>query len=347
MPNILSFKVERDIFESKASASSVKLGSLVTLTTQLSVDRVPSLQRQCLSWGGVCSAAVYVEQQETPKDLLASLQDITDKVKQAGGCLVVSVIHKFQGNVNEYDTMYPINALRNLATEEAVGDFVFALDVDFIASKHMLDRFDDYSKHASQSEKPVALVIPAFWISPWVAGEDPNFFPRTPEELIDSQAELFKVSQREAAHGPTNFTKWNESMHMEKREYWTYDVKFAEYFEPYVIVNRLLAPRYDERFRGYGFNKAEFLHHLNALDFRFQVLATDGFVFHGEHAKSDSQEKYGNRLTDARAKDSDGTPLTQVGRVEALWASFRGELATNFPSQADLKKAFSEDTSQE
>jgi len=345
-PNIMSYNIERDVFDTKRKSSKSKLDGVVTLTTQTSVDRVESMERQCLSWAGTCSAAVFVPEQTIPEELFQKMKKMTENVEEAGGCLIISVIHAIPGDdIDEYDAGYPINALRNLATDESTGDFVFALDVDFVASEYFLDRLREYQDHAldaqAKTAKAVALVIPAFWIP----NEGPNavpdkdrpdpavFLPRTWPDLDKSHAELFKLSLRDVAHGPTDFPRWHAALFTEKNTSsdWTYHVDFAEYFEPYVIVNKHLAPRYDERFRGYGFNKAEFLHHLNANMFDFQVLATDAFVLHGEHEKSVSQNKYGNRLTDLREKDENGKPLTQVGKVEVLWSSFKQELAPNFP----------------
>jgi len=348
-PNIMSYNIERDVFDTKRKSRNSKLDAVVTLTTQLSVDRVESMERQCLSWNGTCSAAVFVPEQIIPTDLFNTMEQMTKNVEAAGGCLIISVIHGIPGDdVDEYDAGYPINALRNLATDESTGDFVFALDVDFVASEYFLDRLRDYQDHGlsttAKTAKPVALVIPAFWIP----NEGPNkvadderpdpsvSLPRDWPSLAKAHAELFKLSLRDVAHGPTDFPRWHEALLAGKKntsDDWTYHVDFAEYFEPYVIVNKHLAPRYDERFRGYGFNKAEFLHHLNANEFDFQVLATDAFVLHGEHDKSESQNKYGNRLTDLRAQDENGKPLTQVGKVEVLWSSFKQELAPNFPRQ--------------
>jgi len=345
-PNIMSYNIERDVFDTKRKSHKSKLDKVVTLTTQTSVDRIESMERQCLSWEGTCSAAVFVPEKIIPTELFNTMEQMTKNVEAGGGCLIISVIHGIPDDdeVDEYDAGYPINALRNLATDESTGDFVFALDVDFVASEYFLDRLRDYQDNglseAAKTAKPVALVIPAFWIPnegphavPDKDRPDPAvFLPRNWPDLAKSKAELFKVSLRDVAHGPTNFTKWHAALFDKKNKSddWTYHVDFAEYFEPYVIVNKHLAPRYDERFRGYGFNKAEFLHHLNADSFDFQVLATDAFVLHGEHEKSVSQDKYGNRLTDLRAQDENGKPLSQVGKVEVLWSSFKQELAPNF-----------------
>lgn len=37
-----------------------------------------------------------------------------------------------------------------------------------------------------------------------------------------------------------------------------YAVPFEPCFEPYVVVDKTVTPMYDERFRGYGMNKANF-----------------------------------------------------------------------------------------
>lgn len=47
-------------------------------------------------------------------------------------------------------------------------------------------------------------------------------------------------------------------------------------------MHRLLAPWYDARFRGYGFNKIEHTAHLNATGFKFVVHPT-GFIVHRAH----------------------------------------------------------------
>lgn len=49
-------------------------------------------------------------------------------------------------------------------------------------------------------------------------------------------------------HSPTNFTLWKEANA-------PYEVTYEEGFEPFVVMNRLLVPPFDERFEGYGRNK--------------------------------------------------------------------------------------------
>jgi Glycosyl-transferase for dystroglycan len=56
-------------------------------------------------------------------------------------------------------------------------------------------------------------------------------------------------------------------------------------FEPYVVALRAATPWYDERFRGYYYDKAVQLHHMWRLGFRFAVHP-NAFVVHFPHASS-------------------------------------------------------------
>lgn len=297
--HVLDYKKERDIFDARTSATSAPAASLITLTTQLSADRLPSLRTQCLAWRGVCSAAIYVAT-EDDSEIRHEVRQVAQDVEHAGGRLVVSLLYSLEldGNnakLSEYDAQYPVNALRNLATEEAVGQFVFALDVDFVPSDGLLEQLQEYCKQPALTPegKPVALIIPAFETA---QNADSEHVPRTYEDLIAQKAEAFHIDRYWPGHGPTNFTRWHELVTdpttSANTADWTYTVNYEPDFEPYVVVNRLLAPRFSEYFRGYGYNKAEFLQRLDALGFTFQVLARRAFVVHGSHEKSEARSNF-------------------------------------------------------
>lgn len=50
-------------------------------------------------------------------------------------------------------------------------------------------------------------------------------------------------------------------------------------YEPWTIVDRMLAPWHDVRFRGYGQNKIVHIAHMNATSFKFVVLG-NAFIVH-------------------------------------------------------------------
>eukprot|EP00959_Pyramimonas_sp_CCMP1952_P187148 3913563-Pyramimonas_sp.AAC.1 len=66
-----------------------------------------------------------------------------------------------------------------------------------------------------------------------------------------------------------------------------YEVRYADFYEPYIVAARAHVPRYDERFRGYGMNKVSHLHAVAAAGLRFRAHPT-AFVCAEEHAKSAS-----------------------------------------------------------
>lgn len=60
-----------------------------------------------------------------------------------------------------------------------------------------------------------------------------------------------------------------------------YEVDFDLMYEPYVVIPRT-APRYDERFVGYGNDKVSHAYELFLARFRFVVLP-NVFLIHMEH----------------------------------------------------------------
>ena len=53
----------------------------------------------------------------------------------------------------------------------------------------------------------------------------------------------------------TNYKKWFSSPE-------PYPIRFKSGYEPYVLVARKIMPWYDERFRGYGWDKVRITHDL-------------------------------------------------------------------------------------
>jgi hypothetical protein len=49
-------------------------------------------------------------------------------------------------------------------------------------------------------------------------------------------------------HQPTKYNTWFKATS-------PYPIRFRMGYEPYILVSRAMVPLYDERFRGYGFDK--------------------------------------------------------------------------------------------
>ena len=148
-----------------------------------------------------------------------------------------------------------------------------------------------HALHACLSTSRSAIVVPAFECALGGGGggllgeaKEEARLPATKQELeslIDAgKRVLFHVGHFPKGHRATDLARWRQANG-------AYEIRYEEYFEPYVIASRRFLPRYDERFVGYGLNKVSHLYQCAAEGFSFAVLP-DHFVIANEHEKSSS-----------------------------------------------------------
>jgi len=283
----------------------------VTIVTQLSVDRISRLEAMTQTWAGVVSAAVLLPPPHfcaQRKSALNQLAQLHERVEARGECrLDIATLH-VEAATRVYDTMYPINALRNLALDQAKSALVFLLDIDFEVSSNLYSELQSsyQTVHDAAVHSRTALVIPAFEC------ESLNTMPNCQEQMVQAldaeDAELFHTGHFAKGHRATDLARWRHATE-------AYPVQYEECFEPYVIAARTLIPRYDERFRGYGMNKIAHILHMDALHFEFWVVPHH-FVCAAKHAKSSQWEA---------TYASSGAKLQQR-RIAALFRQVRKEL---------------------
>ena len=89
----------------------------------------------------------------------------------------------------------------------------------------------------------------------------------------------FHMAHYPQGHEPTLFWKWVNSSE-------PYQIQHETGFEPYILMLKEHVPYYDERFRGYYFNKVEQLLHISTqFELPFIVHPTS-FVVHVPHPKA-------------------------------------------------------------
>jgi hypothetical protein len=124
-----------------------------------------------------------------------------------------------------------------------------------------------------------ALVIPAFEFVEQPDGLDWKTFPTTKSDLLDlveeGKIDMFHRSWKKG-HGSTNYTKWYDA----DSDYAVTDYNFS--YEPYVIYKKEGSPWCDERFIGYGANKAACLYEIYLSGIDYHVLPND-FLIHQTH----------------------------------------------------------------
>lgn len=144
---------------------------------------------------------------------------------------------------------------RNVAKWFARTDYVMMLDVDFWLCTDFRTRLrqDKYLMNLLSSGR-AALVVPAFEYSRQSDGVDPTTFP-TNKAALKTLADAGHIGMFHKSwlpgHGPTNYEKFFST------EEESYEVtRYTHSYEPYVIYKKEGSPFCDERFIGYGGNKA-------------------------------------------------------------------------------------------
>jgi len=239
----------------------------VTLVAQLSLDRLLMLEQIVNHWKGPISFALYLTDPESQIFLEYYEKSALLKSRCDVGYHVVYKEGDF----------YPVNFLRNLALDQAVTEFVFLSDVDFIPSLTMTQALKSSIINLDLRSHNRVLVVPAFETQRYKSTN----FPATKAELVKKldlgEIFTFRFHDWPAGHSATNFVKWRTSTT-------PYSIKVTKDFEPYIVGKKSMV-RYDTRFLGFGWNKVSHILSLAAEGQEFIVLP-DVFIIHQPHTPS-------------------------------------------------------------
>ena len=250
--------------------------SLVTLSTQLTVSRLPRLVQLLARWGGPVSCAVHLPD---PSAIHIFYDFVQAQTKFVHDLVTFHVM--LEKPTPYYD--YPINRLRNLALLNIDTEHFFLCDVDFLPQKDALGRLLPFlSTHSMVNEQVKKLyVLPAFE----VVGDRYNSMLTSLVEVPQDKTELLSMLQTEKlqpfhtdynkeGHAPINYDRWYQCPKNE-----SYLIEYQWKFEPYVVGRKYGIPLFDERLRAFGYNKASWIAEAHLLGYQFEVLC-DHFVVH-------------------------------------------------------------------
>ncbi|GAM29069.1 hypothetical protein SAMD00019534_122450 [Acytostelium subglobosum LB1] len=250
------------------SATKVKkLEYFVTIVTQSSVDRLDKIALMADRWRAPISVALLI------RDANVDLPKL-DKILANNTLLrEFADIHLFHAN----KTRYPVNNLRNLAITSSRTDFVLLMDADFIIPAGTHDYLIPYIHAAQSNEDKVAFVFPAFSSS-----YEPSLLPNDKASLLELiQKGLVSPSNLEncpKCHSPTNYERWY-------KESKAYQLDYRWIYEPYLLFNRSQTELFDERFKGYGFDKNSQVFAMAVMGFKF-LVQPDSYIIHINHEQS-------------------------------------------------------------
>ncbi|ORE19486.1 hypothetical protein BCV71DRAFT_197378 [Rhizopus microsporus] len=244
----------------------------ITLATLVTRNRFAVLSRLATNYKGPISAAIHINDDEEKTKTIQELNKIYRSNPDMQAYVDIHLI------IDKYDRQF--NMWRNIAKLFTRTEYLMMLDVDF----HLCT---DFRKSIWQNAElatmlrsgKVAFVVPAFEYLDQKDGLDWRTFPTKKSQLVD-QVNNMKLdsfhSTWVSGHGATNYSHWYTADQ-------TYPVTQYEYsYEPYIIYKKEGTPWCDERFIGYGANKAACLYEIYISGVDFWVLPND-FLIHQSH----------------------------------------------------------------
>ncbi|KAI7905861.1 glycosyl-transferase for dystroglycan-domain-containing protein [Cokeromyces recurvatus] len=253
----------------------------ISISTIVTNDRFPILSRLATKYQGPISAAIHINDDEKKKAVLAELDELFEENPYMKRYVDVHLI------VDKYDRQF--NMWRNVAKLYARTDYIMMLDIDFyLCTDFRKVILENPDLMAMLNEGHTAFVIPAFEYIAQSDGFDYTHFPKSKDELLkevfeDEKLDMFHRSW-ERGHSSTNYHKWYTATEPYRVEEYNFS------YEPYIVFKRQTSPWCDERFIGYGANKAACLYEIYISGIDFYVLPND-FIIHQSHAYPEAARK--------------------------------------------------------
>jgi hypothetical protein len=262
----------------------------ITITTILDPSRYDRLVKLVHAYRGPISVTVHINDndRDAVSDAIRKLDALVQQYPLVGRYVDAHLL------IDKFDRQF--NLWRNIARFFARSQYVVQLDVDFYVCtdfRATIRRNPELMRKLKEDN--AVLVIPAFEYSDEYAPKMmADGFPTTKMELlklVDGGKMITFHAEWARGHGPSDYNKWYAS----QEAYPVVDYNFN--YEPYVIMRRDDPPWCDERFVGYGSNKAACLYEIYLGGYEFWVLPQD-FLVHQWHeypSEERAQERRFNR----------------------------------------------------
>ncbi|KAF9428750.1 hypothetical protein BGZ94_001202 [Podila epigama] len=290
--------------------------SQVTITTIITPDRYRVFLKLVKQYRGPISVATHIpkgaDQDKHFQELNQFFHDHTILRKYVDLHVIVDGID------------LQLNMWRNVARMFARTDYFMMLDVDFHIPSSLKNHLHDDPRMQELLASGAALVIPAFEYKVEKDPKDSKYFPDTKAALIPllekGHIHVFHDSFP-PGHAATDTPRWmkmsshsalgdkrygdyrngnelsrEDYLKMEAEGEMPYKVtKFEPKYEPYIVLKKDGTPWCDERFVGYGANKAACLFEIYISGVDFWVMPQD-FLIHQYHDYPTQNRKNGRIL---------------------------------------------------
>ncbi|KAG0368007.1 hypothetical protein BGZ54_002863 [Gamsiella multidivaricata] len=260
----------------------------VTITTLITFDRYPIFSKLVTNYQGPISVSIHITDDENRDENLSKLQDMYNSNPYMREFVDVHVV------VDKFDRQF--NMWRNVARFFARSDYFMMLDVDFHICTNLQRHLSLDPRARKLMRSGAAIVLPAFEYVKQDDGVDSATFPKDKKALIRLVQERKVTTFHDffpKGHNSTDYEQWYKTDAAYKV------TAYQHSYEPYVILRKEGTPWCDERFIGYGANKAACLFEIYISGIDYWVLPQD-FIIHQSHSYKEEtrkqERKYNRRL---------------------------------------------------
>ncbi|KAG0197575.1 hypothetical protein BGX28_008969 [Mortierella sp. GBA30] len=251
----------------------------VTITTLITFDRYPVFSKLVTNYQGPISVSIHINDDENRDENLSKLHDMYNSNPYMKEFVDVHVV------VDKFDRQF--NMWRNVARFFARSNYFMMLDVDFHICTNLQHHLSLDLEARRLMRSGAAVLLPAFEYVKQEDGIDSATFPKDKDSLI----QLVKAKKLTIfhdfflkGHNATDYERWYKTESVYKV------TTYQHSYEPYVILKKEGTPWCDERFVGYGANKAACLFEIYISGIDYHVLPKD-FIIHQSHPYKEETRK--------------------------------------------------------
>ncbi|KAK3819002.1 MAG: glycosyl-transferase for dystroglycan-domain-containing protein [Benniella sp.] len=261
----------------------------VTIATLITNDRYPVFSKLVSNYRGPISVSIHINDDKDREQHMTKLHDMYQSNPLMKEFVDVHVV------VDKFDRQF--NMWRNVARFFARTNYFMMLDVDFHICTDLQEHISlDLSARQLLQSGKAAILLPAFEFVKQKDGLDSSTFPKNKASAIrlvrNKKLAMFHDFFKKG-HNATEYQRWYKADSIYKV------TKYQHSYEPYVILKNKGTPWCDERFVGYGANKAACLFEMYISGIEFFVLPHD-FIIHQSHLYKEEARKqersYNNKL---------------------------------------------------
>ncbi|GAM18104.1 hypothetical protein SAMD00019534_012790 [Acytostelium subglobosum LB1] len=247
----------------------------VSIVTQVSIDRLERLSWMADKWRAPISAAVYIKDD-------SDIDHIISLIRSSYAVTQFVDIHLLYAN----NTRYPINTLRNLSIKHAETEWVLLMDADFVPPIYL------YQNLKVPKTNLTAFVVPSF-ASDLERFELPDDKDTLLSMVLENEIFPTNVNVCSKCHAPSNYSRWYT-------ETQPYTAKYKWIYEPYLVFRPKQVEPFDERLKGYGFDKNSHTFGMAVQGYEFIVLPSSWIVHINHPAKVwEGTDTYSEQMFDS------------------------------------------------